>query len=280
MTEENMIKKYGEEEGRKRWNKYKDIQAYTNTFKYKKEKYGWDKKRFDEYNANRAQTLENYIKRHGKIEGTKKWNEYVETQRDVGCSKKYFIEKYGKVDGLNIYIELNKRKAQTVENFILRYGDETIGLKKYIKYINGKTNTSYSGSRISNEMFVSIANKLVDLNYSEIYTMNFSKEWFIYEKGMNNIIFVDFFLKEEGKIIEFFGDYWHGNPIKYLPNTIILYPNNNKVIVNDIWKRDKERIDLLNSMPYVKDVKIVWEFDYINNKEKTIEECMNFLLQK
>ena len=38
-TLENMIRKYGDVEGEIRWQEYKDKQAYTNSFEYKKEKY-------------------------------------------------------------------------------------------------------------------------------------------------------------------------------------------------------------------------------------------------
>lgn len=41
------------------------------------------------------------------------------------------------------------------------------------------------------------------------------------------------------------------------------------------WKFDQERITNLKALGY--DVKIVWENDYIENEEKTIQECKEFL---
>jgi len=276
-TLKNFIKRHGDILGKQKWDEYRNKQAKSNTFEYKKAKYGWTKEQFDEYNKNRACTLENFIKRHGEIDGQRKWDNYVENQRDVGCSKKYFIEKYGKNDGTFIYKELNKKKAHTLENFILKYDDE-IGLKKYTEYIDKKQCPYHS--KIADELFLIISNKLLDLNYSQIYTNSFSKEWFIYKKGIDNIIFVDFFLREKCKVIEFNGDYWHANPNLYESGTIINYPYKKTRLVNDIWESDKKRIDLIKRIPYINDVLVIWEKDYRNNKNKIVEKCMNFLLQK
>lgn len=72
VTLENLVRKYGEEEGNKKWDNYCKKQAETNTFEYKKEKYGWTKEQFDKYNASRAVTQENLIKRWGEEEGKKR----------------------------------------------------------------------------------------------------------------------------------------------------------------------------------------------------------------
>jgi hypothetical protein len=45
ITLENLVKKYGEEDGERRWENYKRLQSETNTFDYKKQKYGWNKKK-------------------------------------------------------------------------------------------------------------------------------------------------------------------------------------------------------------------------------------------
>ena len=41
ITLENMIRKYGDVDGEIKWEQYKDKQSYTNSYEYKKEKYGW-----------------------------------------------------------------------------------------------------------------------------------------------------------------------------------------------------------------------------------------------
>lgn len=49
-TKEHWILMFGEEEGLKKWNHYCELQSKSNTFEYKKEKYGWTKEDFDAYN--------------------------------------------------------------------------------------------------------------------------------------------------------------------------------------------------------------------------------------
>ena len=77
--------------------------------------------------------LKKLIKRHGTDHGTEKWEKYCIRQAHAGCSLKYFTELYGEVDGEVIYKDLCKRKAQSIDNFIGRYG--TIeGVKRYVAY--------------------------------------------------------------------------------------------------------------------------------------------------
>ena len=105
MTLDNQIKKHGEEEGRKRWDAYCKRQALTNTFEYKNQKYGMTREEFDEYNKSRAVTKENLIKRHGKKEGIKIWEDYRRKQR-YSVTLNYFIETNGEEEGQKNIITL------------------------------------------------------------------------------------------------------------------------------------------------------------------------------
>jgi len=53
-TLENMIKKHGEIDGKIKWDEYREKQAHSNSFEYKKKKYGWTKEQFDEFNKSRG----------------------------------------------------------------------------------------------------------------------------------------------------------------------------------------------------------------------------------
>ena len=90
ITLNKFIEKYGEVEGKKRWDSYREKQRITNTYEYKKEKYGMTKEEFITYNKSRACTLENLIKRHGKKEGQDIWDEYVFRQAYT-TTREYFI---------------------------------------------------------------------------------------------------------------------------------------------------------------------------------------------
>lgn len=134
VTLEKMRIRYGIEEGNKRWYNYCKKQAKTNTFEYKKEKYGWSKKKFYEYNKSRSVTKENLIKKHGKEKGIEIWINYLGRQEYTN-SLKYYIEKYGEENGVVKWKEYNKSKAScTEENYIRKYGKRE-GILKYEKRI-------------------------------------------------------------------------------------------------------------------------------------------------
>lgn len=96
VTLENMIRKYGDIEGEIRWQEYKDKQAYTNSFEYKEEKYGWT---MDEW--------ENYNKSRGSF-GEKNGN-YGTSYYEV------WVEKYGKDEADRMNKEVSKLKARSKE---------------------------------------------------------------------------------------------------------------------------------------------------------------------
>lgn len=74
-------------------------------------------------------------------------------------------------------------------------------------------------------------------------------------------------------VIEYFGDYYHGNPKYYGPNDVVSY----ECIAKDVWEHDKDRIDrILKSVPRgyippedccpVSEVIVIWESDVSNLK--------------
>lgn len=284
LTKENFIGKYGEDVGLKKWEEYKKKQAYSNTFEYKQKKYGWNKEKFKEYNNSRSVTKEHLIKRHGEFEGIRMWEEYKKKQSYTNTLE-YFKNKYGDEEGENIYNNINKRKSHSYNGFLLRYKDPIIAEQKFIEFHNTVIRNRHKKygytfrSKIADELFSILTHKLLSLGYKEIYTGEYSEEWFIYDKTAKKITFLDFFLQETGKVIEFNGDYWHANPKIYNENEILKYPDGNKK-VKDIWEKDNKKINNILKIPYINDVLVVWQKDYTENKQKIIEKCMSFLLMK
>jgi hypothetical protein len=140
-TIESMIKKYGEIEGRVRWEEYRRKQAETNSFEYKKKKYGWTKEKFDEYNKSRATTKKNMISRYGKEDGTKKWEEYCSRQAYAGTAKEYFVEKYGEVEGTKKYEEVCYNKGNAFRGKSLTDVHKLncrLGTLKHLETLTGK----------------------------------------------------------------------------------------------------------------------------------------------
>jgi hypothetical protein len=89
---------------------------------------------------------------------------------------------------------------------------------------------------------------------------------------------VDYYIVDVSKghkIIEFFGDYWHCNPMKCKAEEPAMFERKSKT-VGDIWRRDQKRISHLQSLGY--NVMIVWEHDWKFNREKCVDQIKQFLL--
>lgn len=264
-----MIKRYGEDEGNERWKEY--LKKWKKSIQIKKESGTWK--------ANT--TLKRYIEKYGEIDGKLKWDKYISYWKyqnslkgyinkygqedgkkkwEQRCKKmdnsslNYFQNKYGNKVGKKYYKENSKKHAITLEKMINKYG-ESLGEQKYNDWIYKITkilinNNTYS--KISQELFWSIYNKLNDksnINFSEL---NNEEEFFI-NKDWAKVIFVDF--KKDNKIIEFDGDYWHKS--------------------NKQKKLDKKRDLFLKSKGY--DILRIKEKEYKKNKEKILNECLQFL---
>ena len=244
ITENAMIRKWGEKEGKKRWKSYCDKQAETNTFEYKQEKYGWSKEQFEEFNKSRAVTLELCIERHGEEAGRKMWDEYCERQRYT-TSLEYMIEEYG----------------------------EEEGTKKYKDFCYYRTNScgSKSYSLISQQCFNAIYSHINTTN--EIYYHDLNKEYSIINN--NTTYNLDFYDKTKNLVIEFLGDYWHTNPKRYNSDETIIH-HQKSICVKDIWKYDKQRkrniCKVLNNPVYIE----VWESDWKENQYKVMEEILKY----
>ena len=244
ITENAMIRKWGEEEGKKRWKSYCDKQAETNTFKYKQEKYGWSKEQFEEFNKSRAVTLELCIERHGEEAGRKMWDEYCERQRYT-TSLEYMIEEYG----------------------------EEEGIKKFKDFCYYRTNScgSRSYSLISQQCFNTIYSHINTTN--EIFYHDLNREYSIINN--TNTYNLDFYDKTKNLVIEFLGDYWHANPKRYNSDETIIH-HQKSICVKDIWKYDKQRkrniCKVLNNPIYIE----VWESDWKENPDKVMEEILKY----
>lgn len=277
-TLENFILRHGKEEGEKKWNDYRMKQAETNSLEYKKEKYGWTEEQFKSYNKSRAVTLENFIIRHGEEEANIRWKGYCDRQKYAGCEVEYFIEKYGEEEGIKRYKHLNFMKGHTFDSYLFKFdGDEKLAWEAFSNY---QANLRTPHSNIATELFDSIYEYIIqNTDFKKIFYINNIGEWFVHDNNKKRTYFLDFFLKERGKVIEFYGDYWHANPNKYQPESVLEFPKQECKIAEDIWKSDSERIDIVLRHPDIKDVKIIWEMEYNNDKNKILQECIQYLTQ-
>jgi G:T-mismatch repair DNA endonuclease (very short patch repair protein) len=102
------------------------------------------------------------------------------------------------------------------------------------------------------------------------------EKMFAVNEGAVKRIMVDFCF--ENKIIEFYGDYWHQNPVRFKPtNKIISRSGGDKkfITAQEKWNLDAQRISWLENQGYM--VKIIWEHDYRKHSDKIVKECLEFL---
>lgn len=262
ITLDNLIKKYGHTEGTVKWNNYKNKQAISNSYDYKKEKYGWSKEQFDNYNKSRGITITKFIEKYGEEIGTEKWFAYCERQAYTN-TKQYFIEKYGKTKGSEVYKSICARKTHSIEIIMERHNCS------YNDAITIKENYNYDTSRYSSGLELELINKIEDELKTSIDYSTKTKQYCVYVN--NGPLFYD--IVHNNKAIEFNGDYWHCNPSKYPAN---YYHSQADMIAEEIWKKDKNKIDGLLAARGIPTL-VVWEEEYLNNPTEVIKRCVEWL---
>ena len=95
-------------------------------------------------------------------------------------------------------------------------------------------------------------------------------EKYMFWKETKQAFAYDFMYKN--KIIEFQGDYWHCNPKLYDKD---FYNKVKQKTAQEIWEYDKIKLECANFYGY--DVLYIWEHDYRNNKQETLQKCIDFL---
>lgn len=268
ITLENLINKYGEVEGNKRWTSYKQKQAYSNSYEYKKEKHGWSEKEFNLYNKSRAVTLENLIKKHGDDNGKTIWDSYREVQAYTNTID-YYIDKYGEVKGKKKWVDYNhsKGKSRRLDYYINELNMSHEEAKQFLTYLYN--NTSFSS--IKELEFISDMEEV--LGDKILYSAKYDNQFSIWCHISNSIRFYDLVFPEKKKIIEFYGDYWHCNPRKYSKDFVISQSNKS---AKQTWEDDNKKILTAKNRGF--DIYIVWEMDYDKNKEETLKRCKEWLM--
>lgn len=175
-------------------------------------------------------------------------------ERQLTFTLEKCIRKYGEVKGLEVYNKRQKNWSEKIEKKY-RNGD-------FVKF----RKENYSDPEI--ELFESII-KEVDFD-GEVYFGD--NQFFRHFKKLGKTFSYDFVYKNKRKVIEFNGDYWHCNPIKYNKNYFHKYL---QLFAWEVWKRDDLKNDALIQQNY--EILVIWENDYKKDKEKIIQRCIDFL---
>lgn len=306
------------------------------------EKYGEEegRRRYEEKSKASANTLENYIKKYGEKEGTKRYND-IKNRFKGRFTKEWFVNKYGYEEGIKKYKQKNQLCSGSLETFIKRYG-EIEGKKKYDNFrqkcivrpeIKNNPNSEYNNRKFAttldywlekcngdiekakqklkerqntsslnkfirkyglengtNQYIETCRKKLWKFNpYSKMST-NFIEELLILVKNYNfkKIYYGEneyvFLINDESIKI--------AKPDLYIKdiNLIIEFygdyfhrnPKIYKNVIDDkkykIWEYDEKRIKLIRKK-YNCTIMIVWELDYHLQKEKILNEIKNKIKQ-
>jgi len=214
--------------------------------------------------------LVGYIQKYGEELGTKKWNEYFKKWR-IGIDKRKkegwkngrslgeYQEKWGIKIGYEKWRKSYDKRNYTLSlnGFIDRFGEKD-GREKYHRHIEKMIENCRCGapySKISQELFNEIFKKCdVELQKQiKFFTKNGEQLFYADGEFNLNLIYVDF--KCANVIIEFDGTYWHSTPL--------------------IKSRDRRRTLFLELKGYK--VLRIKEKDYLENKQKVVDKCLEFV---
>jgi G:T-mismatch repair DNA endonuclease (very short patch repair protein) len=84
----------------------------------------------------------------------------------------------------------------------------------------------------------------------------------------------DIILNNTNKIIEVYGDYWHGNPLIYKETDLLLRGSSREMSVGHKWEFDKVKNNFAVSKGYF--VMILWEYDINKELDKISDLILNY----
>ena len=306
VSRESFIKKYGEIEGEKRFNLYRERNSNSNKQSRLKfiEKYGIEeyrrthciskenfiKKYGEKIGLNKwqqylnkqsfANSIEGYIFRYGEIDGQKKWQEYIEKQQNSNHntsdhfkyinSIKYYIDTYGEEIGNIKYKEYCKKQDRcSLQYFLKKYKNKEDAYKKYKESCLKhipKTHAYYS--LISQELFYNLYQYILLFDEQpDIQYALLNSEMSLMDNDQK--YFYDF--RYKNIIIEYNGDYWHANPNIYNESDIVF----KSLTAKQIWDKDKIKKDLAEKNDYK--ILYIWDSDYQKDKFNTIKNILQFI---
>lgn len=177
-------------------------------------------------------------------------------ERQTTFSLEKCIEKYGEEEGQQ---KFNERQEKWQDNLNSK-SEEEIRRINAAKMLNGK-----GYSKISQELFKQIYSK-IKTDFENIYFAEVSNENSRYNEFMvldtdnKKKYFLDFYIEDNNKIIEFDGDYWHGEK-------------------RGNQERDFQREEALKRLGFTNILRIK-ERDYKKNPTSEINKCLEYIYAK
>ena len=162
-----------------------------------------------------------------------------------------------------------RQSINKLEDYIKRAGGDVykghqLFIERQLRWLNSlkKTTMKKGSSATGSKLFDAVAFYVPEIRYG-------NQEAII--QISDTTIRVDCLLESKRRIIEFYGDYWHGNPQKFEPDDIVAI----RKVAKDVWFKDQNRTSQLQAAGY--DVLIIWESEFKRNPQIVIEKCLSFL---
>lgn len=267
------IKKYGEEEGEKRFNNFINKLKKNKTLEFYKTKFGEIEglKLYKEINLKKDNTSLKYFLKKNNNDFDKALFEFNLKREKLKFTLNNMIFKYGKEEGTKRFqVGIEKRKfSNTLASYIIKLGKEE-GTKRYKDILSKRISNLNSVSKESLLFF----NKLTEILKEKFNFNNFKygfKNELILKTKNNKYRFYDYLIDDLNLIIEYNGSIWHPRKENLTEEQFSLYKNpfSNKT-ANEIEKYDLEKklLALENGYKIIE----VWDF---NSIEFNINFCIN-----
>lgn len=192
-------------------------------------------------NAIKSTNIEYYLNQGMSEEEAKK----ALHDRQATFTLEKCIKKYGEIEGLKIFSDRQQRWLRSLSKNFIKNGDSRSVQSFFAKTIIKKCCLLLNIDIPKREKYI------YDVEYKRAYAFDFTYNH---------------------KIIEFNGDYWHCNPSLYSKDYI------NKRIgktAEEIWEYDKVKKDCAEKYGYK--LLTIWESDFLNDENETIQKCIKFL---
>lgn len=192
-------------------------------------------------------------------------SEFYKTEEYQDKIKSTMLEKYGETSPIRVP-EIKKRIAKTM---IERYGVPYSAMNDELRQKSVQTTREkYGASMLFGSSFIELefGEDLKEICEKLGLCVIRSSQWQKSIKIDNRVIIPDFFIEEISLCVEFFGDYFHGNPEIYSANQLIGFKRETREERN---LKDEERILKLKEAGI--DTIVIWENSYKKRKDETLK---------
>lgn len=199
-------------------------------------------------------------------------DEAKEKMKNNGQFGAHTIERYKELYGQNWEEKYQKRidtckKYMSVQYYIDTYGEE-LGFEKYRE----RTKNFGGVSKIQLSLFDELYNLLPEhvKTYIQYKDNSGEKEFGQFCKENNKSFLYDFVIKKYNIVVEFNGDFWHGNPQIFTDENKVIYEGKT---AKDIWNYDRMKHQHIVNRGF--NLIVVWEKDYRQDPNGVIERLIN-----